>query len=348
MSITINGRAISSHSPCFIIAEAGVNHNGDLALAHRLVEAAATADADAIKFQTFTAERLVTPDAPKAEYQLQTTNGAESQLAMLKRLELSEQAHRELLAHCQAKGLLFLSTPFDEQSADLLEALNLPAFKIPSGELTNLPFLTHIARKNKPLIVSTGMAYLSEVEHATRAITATGNTQIVLLHCVSNYPAAPADINLRAMQTLAQAFRWPVGFSDHTLGVEIALAAAALGARVIEKHFTLDRTLPGPDQPASLEPEELRALIRGIRTIEAALGDGRKQPAPSEANTAAAARRSVAARRSIAPGAILQAEDLGLLRPGTGLPPIMLAHLIGRAARAEIPAGTLLTLEMLA
>lgn len=346
--IKIANRIIGVDHPCFIIAEAGVNHNGDITVAHRLVDVAAESGADAIKFQTFLADRLVTSVAPKADYQLQTTDAAESQYDMLKRLELSEQAHRELITHCSEKRIIFLSTPFDEESADLLDALNVPAFKIPSGEITNLPFLDHVARKARPMIVSTGMASLGEVESAVRVITSTGNTQIILLHCVSNYPAEPADINLRAMQTMAQAFGVPVGFSDHTLGIEIALAAVALGAAVIEKHFTLDRSLPGPDHQASLEPDELKAMVHGIRNITFALGDGRKQPVPSEANTAAVARKSVIARRAIPQGVTLSENDLAILRPGSGLPPMMLPYLLGRITRVDITQGTLITLEMLA
>jgi N-acetylneuraminate synthase len=346
-TVVIGDHVLGCGNPCFIIAEAGVNHNGDLNMAKRLINVAVEAGADAVKFQTFAAERLVTSTAPKAEYQLQTTDAAESQYAMLKRLELSEQMHRELIAHCDEKKIAFLSTPFDEESADLLDAFNVSAFKIPSGEITNLPFLSHVARKNKPLIVSTGMSYLSEVETAVRTITATGNTQISLLHCVSNYPAASADINLRAMNTMTQAFGIPVGFSDHAVGIEVAFAAAALGAAVIEKHFTLDRSLPGPDHQASLEPDELKVLVRGIRNITSALGDGRKQPVPSEANTASVARKSVIARRAIPQGTTLSEADLGLLRPGTGLPPMILPYLIGRTTRIEIAQGTIITLEML-
>lgn len=341
-------RAVGIGDPCFIIAEAGVNHNGDLNIAHRLIDVAAEAGADAVKFQTFVAERLVTSAAPKAEYQLQSTDAAESQFDMLKRLELSEQMHRELIAYCHERKIIFLSTPFDEENADLLDALNVPAFKIPSGEITNTLFLNHVARKAKPMIVSTGMASLGEVESAVRVITATGNTQIVLLHCVSNYPANPADINLRAMQTMARAFGVPVGYSDHTPGIEVALAAVALGACIVEKHFTLDRNLPGPDHQASAEPAELAALVRGIRIVEAALGGGRKQPAATEANTAAVARRSLVAACDIPAGAVITETMIALKRPGTGLPPAMCEYLIGRVACASIRAGSLLTLDMFA
>ena len=342
----IAGRLIGAGQPCFIIAEAGVNHNGDLALAKRLVDAAVSAGADAVKFQTFKAERLASASAPKATYQLQTTDRRESQLEMLRRLELSEAAHRELMGYCAAKGILFLSTPFEEASADLLERLGVCAFKMPSGELTNLPFLAHVARKGKPMIVSTGMSTLVEVEQAVQAIRKAQNDQVVLLHCVSDYPADPSDANLRAMHTMAEAFNVPVGYSDHTLGLEVALAAVALGARVIEKHFTLDRTLPGPDHRASLKPDELCRLVQGVRTVEAALGDGRKAPVPREANTAAVARKSLVAATHIPSGTRLTNHLLSLKRPGTGLPPSMMAQIIGRIAVHDIPAETVLTMEM--
>ncbi len=345
--IEIAGRKIGPSYPCFIIAEAGVNHNGDINLAHQLIDAAIQSGADAVKFQTFKAERLVTADAPKANYQLLATNIGESQFEMLRRLELDANAHRALIAHCRDKHILFLSTPFDEASADLLEQLEVPAFKTPSGELTNLPYLRHIARKGKPMIVSTGMAFLGEVEAAVSAIEAAGNHSFALLHCASNYPANPMDVNLRAMHIMATAFNVPVGYSDHTVGVEVALAAVALGASVIEKHFTIDRTLPGPDHRASLEPDELATLVRGIRIVEVALGHGRKKPAASEANTIAVARKSLVAAREIHAGAVLTEDMIAIRRPGTGLPPVMREHLVGRSARIAIPAGALITLDML-
>lgn len=343
-----NGREIGEGHPCFIIAEAGVNHNGRLELARQLVDMAAQAGADAIKFQTFKADRVASRDAPKANYQLETTDTAESQYEMLRRLELSAEAFVELGAYCAQKGILFMSTPFDEESADFLNGLNIELFKIPSGEITNLPFLVHVARLGKPMIVSTGMSYLGEVEMALHAIRMTGNRHVMLLHCVSNYPALPADANLRAMHTLAAAFGVPVGFSDHTLGIEVALAAVTLGAVVIEKHITLDRTLPGPDHQASLEPNDLLALVRGIRKVESSLGNGRKEPAPSEINTASVVRRSLCAACDIPAGTVLTEALIAAKRPGTGLPPQMLRCLLGRRARVFIAGGTLLTLEMLA
>ena len=346
-TIDIAGRRVGHDQPCFVIAEAGVNHNGSLEMARRLVDVAAQSGADVVKFQTFTAERLALPDAPKAEYQLQTTDVAESQFDMLKRLELPLEAYEQLMAYCQERNILFMSSPFDEESADLLACLGMAAFKIPSGELTNLPLLSHVARKGKPMIVSTGMASLGEVEKAVRTIEEAGNREFVLLHCVSNYPADPADVNLRAMQTMAAAFGMPVGYSDHTLGIELPIAAVALGACVIEKHFTLDRNLPGPDHRASLEPDELVAMVKDVRTVEAALGHGRKEPAASEAATAAAARKSMVAARDIPAGTKLTEDLIAFKRPGTGLPSPMLPYVVGRTVRDRTPAGALLTLEML-
>ena len=329
----------------FVIAEAGVSHNGDIGLAKRLVDVAVEAGADAVKFQTFKVERLVTPDAPKADYQLQAMGADESQFEMLRRLELSPEAHMELFGYCRQRGILFMSTPFDEESVDLLEEL-VPIFKIPSGEITNLPFLAYVARKRKPMIVSTGMSYMDEVKIAVRTIEDVGNSSLVLLHCVSDYPANPRDANLRAMYTMSAEFSVPVGYSDHTPGIEVALAAVALGACVIEKHFTLDRSLPGPDHQVSLEPDELAVLVRGIRSVEKALGHARKEPVPSEADIAAVARRSLVAARDIPSGTVLAEEDVAIKRPGTGLPPAMRSKLVGKKAKEDIPIGTLLTLEM--
>ncbi|HTA40615.1 MAG TPA: N-acetylneuraminate synthase [Candidatus Acidoferrales bacterium] len=344
---TIAGRSVGSDAPCFIIAEAGVNHNGDLARALDLVDVAAAANADAVKFQTFDADRLATHDAPKALYQLETTGATQSQREMLRELQLSIDDHRALIARCAQRGIIFLSTPFDEESADLLASLDVPAFKTPSGELTNLPYLAHVARFGKPVIASTGMATLAEVESAVATLSANGCRELALLHCVSNYPAAPADVNLRAIETLERTFGTPAGYSDHTDGIAIALAAAARGAAVIEKHFTLDRTLPGPDHRASLEPAELDRMVREIRAIESALGDGRKEPAESERDTAAVARKSLVTVSDIAPGEPLTEANVAAKRPGTGLSPALRERVIGRSARVPIAAGTLLEWEML-
>jgi N-acetylneuraminate synthase/N,N'-diacetyllegionaminate synthase len=345
--IQIGTSVVSSGGPVFVIAEAGVNHNGDVGIAKRMIDVAKNAGADAVKFQTFKAESLVTFDAPKADYQQATTKPGESQLEMLRKLELSESAHYILKEHCDKTGIIFLSTPFDEASADFLEGLKIPAYKLSSGDLTNWPLIEHLARKGKPLIISTGMATLDEVSEAVCTATTAGCKELVLLHCVSNYPAAAAETNLRAMATMQKQFAIPVGYSDHTVGIAVSLAAVALGAAVIEKHFTLDRNLPGPDHRASLEPFELESLVQGIREVEVSLGSGEKGPSASELETAKVARRSIVAASSIQCGSVLQRESLVMKRPGTGLPPSMLKTLLGKRARTDIPAGTLITLEML-
>lgn len=346
VTVEIAGRKIGAANPCLIIAEAGVNHNGDINLAREMVRVAAHAGADAVKFQTFKAEKLTTAQAPKASYQALTTGLSESQFEMLQKLELGADDFRILVEECRESGILFMSTPFDEESADFLDSLGMNAFKIGSGEVTNLPLLTHIALKGKPLILSTGMSYLNEVDVAVRRIRLAGNDHLALLHCTSNYPTDPAQVNLRAMYTLAQAFQVPVGFSDHTMGIEIALAAVAMGACIVEKHFTLDKSLPGPDQKISLEPSELEAFVTGIRKVESALGHGRKEPVESEADTAKVARRSIVARQDIPAGTPLTENDVVMMRPGTGLPSALLPYILNRVARRNIPAGTLISFEM--
>ena len=333
---------VGEHLPCFVIAEAGVNHNGDLDMARALVDVAVRAEANAVKFQSFKASKLATPCAPKAEYQLRTTDAEESQYQMLEHLELSQMAHRALVDYSRDKGILFMSSPFDEESADLLDDLGVDVFKIPSGEITNLPFLAHVARKKKPMIVSTGMSYLDEVNDAVKAIRNAGCKELILLHCVSSYPTDPSDANLRVMETMSKTFQVPVGFSDHTPGIEVSLAAVALGACVIEKHFTLDTTLPGPDQRISLDPHELQALISGIRKVEQALGTGAKEPAPSEANTRLVARRSIVAARDILEGSLLSSDMLTTLRPATGIAPTMADQLVGRRAKRSLKSGELI------
>lgn len=334
----IDGRRIGCDARTFVIAEAGVNHNGSLDLALRLVDAAADAGADAVKFQTFRAELLASSSAPKAAYQ-QASQPSESQLDMLRRLELDDASHRALQARARLHGLCFLSTPFEEASADYLDALGISAFKVPSGELTNHPFLAHLAEKGKPLLLSTGMATMAEVADAIEAIATTAEVPLALLQCVSRYPAAPSEVNLRAMLTMREAFDVPVGYSDHTLGAEACLAAVALGATIVEKHLTLDRELPGPDHRASMEPAELHALIDSIRIVESTLGDGRKQPAPGEAQIAAVARKSVVALIDIRAGTTIASDHVAILRPGTGVAPSALARVIGRRACRDIPAG---------
>jgi N,N'-diacetyllegionaminate synthase len=346
MNMEIAGRPIGAAQPCYVIAEAGVNHNGDLTLARRLVDVAVEAGADAVKFQTFKSELIASAAAPKANYQKVTTEAAESQLDMLRRLELSAEAHHALVPYCRERGIQFLSTPFEEVSADFLESLGVAAYKLPSGEITNLPFLEHVARKGRPLIVSTGMSTLGEVETALQTIARAGNPPVALLHCVSNYPADPAQTNLRAMLTLRAAFGLPVGYSDHTPGIEVALAAVALGSCIIEKHFTLDRNLPGPDHQASSEPDELKALVRGIRKVESSLGDGRKVPALCEANTAAVGRKSLIAACDLPAGAMLDAKAIVIKRPGNGLPPAARPYLVGRTLKHAVKAGDVLRLDM--
>ena len=336
----VGGRAIGPSAPCFLIAEAGVNHNGDVALAHRLVDAAAASGADAVKFQTFEAESLAAAGAPLAEYQRRSVEAAD-QRRMLECLALSEGAHRELKAHAEACGLVFLSSPFDERSADLLDRLGVAAFKVPSGELTNHPLLAHVAAKGRPLLVSTGMSDLSEVAAAVDVIRDAGDPPLALLHCVSSYPASTADANLRAMETLARAFGVPVGWSDHTEGPAAALAAVALGARLVERHLTLDRSLPGPDQRASLEPDELAELVREVRAVESALGTGEKAPRPVERPIAAVARKSLHWRSALAAGERLEPRHVVALRPGTGLAPSRLPSLLGRRLRRDVPAGAI-------
>lgn len=329
----------------YIIAEAGVNHNGSLDMALELVDVAARAGADAVKFQTFKAELLVNRSASKAEYQKRQT-GEGSQFDMLKALELSLEDHELLARRCRETGIEFLSTAFDLDSAKFLQGLGISRIKVPSGELTNKPFLQALAAFNLPLILSTGMANLQEVRDALDWVLPL-NTQVSVLHCTSNYPAAASDVNLRAMQTMAQAFGLPVGYSDHTLGAHVAVAAVALGASILEKHFSLDKNLPGPDHQASLDPPELVDYVRQVREIEAALGDGVKQPVPSELPVRDLVRRSVVAAVDIQAGQEIGAEMLNLLRPATGIAPAQIEQLLGRKAAKLIPAGTPLQLEML-
>lgn len=331
----------------FIIAEAGVNHNGSLDLALRLADAAKASGADAVKFQTFRADLIATRSAHKAPYQERTTAHAESQFEMLQRLELDALAHKRLIEHCRQIGIQFLSSPFDAQSADLLATMNVSLYKVPSGEITNLPFLKHLARKGRPLILSTGMSTLGEVEEAVNVLKAAGASKLTLLHCVTEYPAPYAEVNLRAMHTLKSAFGLPVGYSDHTPGIDIAIAAVALGAEVIEKHLTLDRSLPGPDHAASLEPSELQQMVVAIRHVEAALGTGIKAPAPCELPNLLVARKSVVAARLLPAGHQLRIGDLDIKRPGNGLAPKLLPELIGRTLRAGLAKDEIISWDHL-
>lgn len=326
----------------FVIAEAGVNHNGDLELAHRLIDVAACAGADAVKFQTFKAEGVATIDAPKAEYQKRTTGSRGDQLAMLKQLEVPESWYPSLIERCLSRGIIFLSTPHDWEAMDILGRFNVPAFKVGSGDLTNLPFLRQLAEKGRPIIISTGMGTLAEVEEAVETIRGTGNNRLAILHCVTSYPSQVKDTNLKAMLTLEQAFGVPVGYSDHTTGIEAAMAATALGAQIIEKHFTLDRNLPGPDHQASLEPDELREFVHSIRLVEGALGSGIKRPAPMEIPIQAVARKSIVAAVDIPSGAIITEDLLTTKRPGSGIMPRHWEEIIGRIATEDIARDSLL------
>lgn len=346
-TIKIADRLIGQDQPCFIMAEAGVNHNGDFNLAKKLVEMAKSAGADAVKFQTFRAEKLVIKGAQKAEYQKRTTEEQESQFDMIKRLELSEEAHFELKDYADSRGIIFLSTPFDKESVDFLVRLGVCALKISSADITNHPLLSHIAAKNLPVILSTGMSTLGEVEEAVKVIIGSGNQQIILLHCVSSYPAKIEDMNLRAIETLRQAFKLPIGLSDHTLGITMPIAAVALGACVIEKHFTLDKKLPGPDHRASLTPKELKQMVAAIRDAEQALGDGIKRITVAEAENKKAVRRSLVARTDIPKGAVITEEILAIKRPGTGLEPKFLNLVIGRKARVAIKRDEIINTDKL-
>jgi sialic acid synthase SpsE/CMP-N-acetylneuraminic acid synthetase len=325
----------------WVIAEAGVNHNGDVGLAHRLVDAAAETGADAVKFQTFEPDALAAMGAPVAEYQRAEGTARGDQRDMLARLALPAEAWEALQQHATDRGLVFLSTPFDDTSADLLARLGVPAFKVGSGELTNVPFLVRLAGHGRPMLISTGMAEMHEVAQAVDAIRATGNLDLALFHCVSSYPAAPADANLRAIVTLRRAFSVPTGWSDHTPGIELPVAATALGASLIEKHMTLDRGMAGPDHATSLEPGEFARMVEAIRTTAAALGSGIKRPAASEAAIAAVARRSLHWRRSLAVGAGVEADDLVALRPGTGISPARVPTLVGRRLARGVSAGAM-------
>ena len=338
-----SGRALGSGPGAFVIAEAGVNHNGDLALARGLVDAAAEAGADAVKFQTFRASDLVAAGAPKAAYQRREAPH-ESQRAMLERLELGRAQHAELQGYARERGLVFLSSPFDFQSVDLLVELGVPALKLGSGELTNLPLLRYAARTGLPLLLSTGMAFLGEVDVAARAVLSTqppAALDLALLHCVSRYPAPLEHANVQAMVTLRKAIGGPVrfGYSDHTPGPAAPAAAVALGARVIEKHLTLDRRLPGPDHAASLDPSGFAEMVHLVRDVEAALGEGVKAPQPGEDEMRLVARRSLHIRRPVAPGSLLTPEDVAILRPAEGLPPARLDDVLGLRAARALAAG---------
>lgn len=329
-----------------IIAEAGVNHNGDTELAKQLIEAASHAGADFVKFQTFKASSLVSRSAPKAEYQ-KKNNGAEddSQYTMLRKLELDEAMHDKLIAHCKKCDIQFLSTGFDNESIDFLDSLNIPFFKIPSGEITNKPYLQHIASKGRPVIISTGMAYMDEISAALAILTENGipKEQITVLHCNTEYPTSMEEVNLKAMQQIRDEMDIKVGYSDHTNGIEVPIAAVVLGAEVIEKHFTLDRNLPGPDHRASLEPDELKAMVSAIRNIEKAIsGSGRKEPSLSEIKNKEIARKSIVAACPILKGETLSEKNLTVKRPGNGISPMLWDDVIGQKAKRDFQEDELI------
>ena len=321
----------------FIIAEAGVNHNGSIKLAYKLIDVASASGADAVKFQTFKADNLLSKNAQKADYQKETTDVSESQFDMIKKFELDEKAHKELIAYCQEKGIMFLSTPFDHDSIDMLKNLGLEIFKIPSGEITNLPYLRHIGSLNKQIVLSTGMSNLEEVRAALNILINAGSSKenITVLHANTMYPTPMEDVNLNAMLTIHKEFDVDVGYSDHTLGIEVDIAAVAMGATCIEKHFTLDKTMDGPDHKASLEPEELKAMVSAIRNIEKALGGGEKKPSPSESVNIKAVRKSIVANENIKKGDLLTNENIAAKRPGDGISPMQWDEVIGMAASKD-------------
>ncbi|MEE9338135.1 MAG: N-acetylneuraminate synthase [Methylococcaceae bacterium] len=328
----------------FIIAEAGVNHNGCTETAKKMIDVAAIFGADAVKFQTFKAENLVSKTAPKAEYQKQTTDIEESQFEMIKKLELDVATHQELITYCQSKNITFLSTPFDLESIDMLNTLGLEMFKIPSGEITNLPYLRQIGSLKKEIILSTGMADLGEIEDALNILidAGTDRNKITILHANTMYPTPMEDVNLRAMQTIGSAFDCAYGYSDHTLGIEVAIAAVAMGAMVIEKHFTLDKTMEGPDHKASLDPVELEAMVKSIRNIEVALGSSIKKPSKSERPNRDVARKSIVANQSIRKGERFTENNVSIKRPGTGINPMRWDEIVEQVAQKDYQADELI------
>lgn len=328
----------------FIIAEAGVNHNGSIRLAKKLIDKAVFSGADAVKFQTFKAKNLVSKNAPKADYQKQTTNSRESQFDMVKKLELDERAHKELIVYCKEANIMFLSTPFDLESVNLLNELGLQIFKIPSGEITNLPYLRHIGSLNKKVILSTGMSDLKEIGEAIKILKNAGTLKenITVLHANTMYPTPMEDVNLKAMQTIQNKFDIAVGYSDHTLGIEVDIAAVAMGATIIEKHFTIDKTMDGPDHKSSIDPEELKAMVISIRNIEKALGSSIKKPSKSEKPNIIMARKSIVASKSIKKGELFTEKNITVKRPGIGISPMKWDTTLGKVAERDYQIDDLL------
>ncbi len=347
--VAIENRQVGPGHSCYIIAEAGVNHNGDMALAHQLIDAAVKAGADAIKFQSFVTEDLITADTPKANYQVETTGEPGSQYNMLKSLELTGPQHAELKAHCDESGILYLCTPYENKSVDMLDELGIGAYKIASTDTTNIPFLRYLASKNRSVILSTGMSTLGEVELAVNALWEGGlREKTIILHCTSEYPTPIEEANLRAIGTMERAFACPIGFSDHTPGIGVSPWAVAVGACMLEKHFTLDRDLPGPDHRASLEPNELATLVQTVRQVETALGDGRKRPMPSEIGNKPFMQKSIVAVQDIAAGETIAANALSCKRPATGLSPALWDDVVGKSAARPIKAGEILNFGAIA
>ncbi|SES96025.1 N-acetylneuraminate synthase [Methanococcoides vulcani] len=336
--IKIGNRIIGNGTPCFIIAEAGVNHNGSLELAKKLIDVAVDAGVDAVKFQTFKADKLVVPDAEKADYQKNTAVEEDSQYQMLKKLELTEHEFMELSSYAREHDLIFLSSPFDKESADFLDSVSVPIFKISSGELTNIPLLKHIARKKKPIILSTGMATVGEIDEVLSTLAKEGSEGIILLHCVTNYPAKMEEVNLNVIKTLRCCYKLPVGFSDHTPGIVASLAATAMGSCVVEKHFTIDKNLPGPDHSASLNPTELKDLVQGIRDIENAMGDGRKKPTSAEQKIKKFVRKSIVASADVQTDTVITEYMLDIKRTGEdkGIEPKHWDYIIGSKTKVDL------------
>lgn len=333
-------------SRVFIIAEAGVNHNGSIELAKKLIDVAVEAGADAVKFQTFKADNLVSKHAQKADYQKKTTSANESQYQMIKKLELDEAAHKSIIEYCEEKKITFLSTPFDHESIDMLNTFGMEIFKIPSGEITNLPYLRHVGSLRKKIILSTGMSDIFDVENALDVLMKSGvdKQEITVLHATTEYPCPVSEVNLLAMKTLQAKFGVSVGYSDHTQGIDIPVAAVALGASVLEKHFTLDRSMDGPDHKASLEPNELKSMVRSIRYVEQALGDGVKSPTKSEMNNMAVTRKSIVASRDIKAGETFSLDTIAVKRPGSGISPMRWDDVLGRVAKRDFFADELIEL----
>ncbi len=344
--VQIKHFTVGTHHPCLVIAEAGVNHNGDIKIAHQLIDEANRVGADAVKFQIFKSERLVTPQSTKADYQLETTQGDASQLSMLKQLELSDDEHAQLKRHCDDVGILYLCTPYEEKSADVLEKIGVDAYKIGATDTVNIPFLRYIAQKKRPVLLSTGMTTLGDVERSVNEMKHhDSDDHLILLQCTSEYPAPFSDINLRAIDTMSRAFGCPVGFSDHTPGIGASPWAVAVGACVIEKHFTLDRQMTGPDHRASIDPKEMQELVSTIRNVELALGDGIKRIMPSEEKNQSKMQKSLVAKRPIHVGQIISAQDLACKRPGSGLSPKWWDRVIGKRAAQNLDKDEFISLQ---